>query len=63
MDKIGLILRMHFQDKLFRCENCEDFKIGVCPGEGLTGYSAVRRCMEGKHVEFASSSGSVGFDQ
>jgi hypothetical protein len=62
VDKIALIIKMHFHDGLFRCENCEDYKLGECKGEGLKGYNSIKECMGKKDIQLVSSSGFVGFD-
>jgi hypothetical protein len=62
MDKIGMIVKMHFGDRLFCCEKCADYRTGTCKGEGLRGYKLIRRCMEKKDIQLVSSSGFVGFD-
>ena len=48
---------MHFQGRLFNCENCEDYRVKVCPGKGLRGYQEIKKCMEKKtaEVEFVMS--------
>jgi len=52
-DQLAIWLVMHFPelegkpediDKL-SCEGCEDLKMRVCPGRGLSGENVIRECM------------------
>lgn len=63
MNHTEILIKLHFQGRFFCCESCEDMRIGVCPGRGLKGYEAIKRCMVGKDVVFDSSSPFAGFDQ
>lgn len=60
VEKLAMVCQVHFGhldfDK-FSCASCVDLKMGVCPGEGLSGSDCVSDCMEAKvsSVEFGGN--------
>lgn len=46
-----LCLLMHFQDRDLKCENCDDFLAGVCPGGKKTELE-IRECLSAKGGDF-----------
>jgi len=49
-----MMFMMHFPEGKYGCENCEDFKTSVCPGEGFKTKSECVKCFAKKEFIFGT---------